>query len=293
MKFSIVITTLNEAATLTEFISRIDQAFKKTNDDYELIFIDDSSKDASTDIILDHRKNNPRIKLIEMSRQFGRHLCYYAGFKYATGDAAITMDSDLQDPPELIPELIEYFKKEKADVVHTVMTKREGESKLKLLLTSLSYKILNRICYVSMPEHAGLFKVFSKNIMDGIRAFSEPDPYFKGIINWLGYKQVYYPFVRQGRHAGKTKFSLLGKRPYIDFIKAMTSFSYFPLYLPSLLLILAFFLLGSKLFPYFFLFSILASLAIISLYLIQIHASSRKRPLYIIKRMVGFETTQD
>lgn len=291
MKFSIIITTLNEAATLEEFIRRIDLAFQKTNDDYELIFVDDHSHDGSQEIILNHRTNNPRIKLIEMSRQFGRHMCYYAGFKHATGDAAITMDSDLQDPPELIPELISLLKKEKADVVHTVMKKREGESKLKLILTAISYKILNRICSVPMPENAGLYKVMSKNIMDGIRQFEEADPYFKGIINWLGFKQVYFPFVREGRLSGKTKFSLLGPRPYIDFIKAMTSFSYIPLYIPTILLgaSIPITLIGSHHFTLIFLLmAILVSVATMSLYLIQIHDNSRKRPLYIIKRMVGF-----
>lgn len=291
MKFSIIITTLNEAETLEEFIRRIDLAFKKTSDDYELIFVDDSSHDGSQEIILNHRTNNPRIKLIEMSRQFGRHMCYYAGFKHATGDAAITMDSDLQDPPELIPELISLFKKEKADVVHTVMKKREGESKLKLILTAISYKILNRICSTPMPENAGLYKVMSKNIMDGIRQFEEADPYFKGIINWLGFKQVYYPFVREGRLSGKTKFSLLGPRPYVDFIKALTSFSYVPLYMPTIFLVasIPIVLTGSTTFTLtFLLLAILTSVATISLYLIQIHENNRKRPLYIIKQIIGF-----
>jgi glycosyltransferase involved in cell wall biosynthesis len=298
MKFSIIITTLNEVDTIDEFIRRIDSAFAQIDDDYELIFIDDCSTDGSQDKIINHSIANPKIKLIEMSRRFGRHNCYHAGFKFASGDAAIIMDSDLQDPPELIPELIAFFKQENADVVHTIMQKREKESVFKLFLTSISYKILNHICYIKMPANAGQFKVISKSVIEELEKMGEHDTYYKGLINWVGFNQVEYPFIRQGRSAGATKFSLWGMRPYSDLIKAITSFSYLPLYLPliatllsSILLIMSF-ISNDELFIIrlivFFLFFILMILAFISLYLVQVHASTRARPLYIIKRKFGF-----
>ena len=158
---SIVFSFKNEEKNLKELISRVDNTFKKIeNYKYELIFVNDDSNDSS-EKILEELQDSYRIKIINMSRTFGVGPCVLAGFKHASGDCIIYLDSDLQDPPEIIPKLLTKFE-EGHDVVHTVREKRLGESGAKLFFTKLAYKTINKLSEIDLPIEAGDFKLISK-----------------------------------------------------------------------------------------------------------------------------------
>lgn len=158
---SYVFSFKNEEKNLEELIQRVDNSVKKLNNyDYELIFVNDASNDNSEKILLDLQKKYP-ITIINMSRTFGVGPCVLAGFKQAKGDCIIYMDSDLQDPPELLDKLIKEYENG-AEVVHTVRTKRLGESKFKLLITKIAYKIINFLSDINLPTEAGDYKLISK-----------------------------------------------------------------------------------------------------------------------------------
>ncbi|WP_127717708.1 glycosyltransferase family 2 protein [Halobacteriovorax sp. HLS] len=314
MLISIIATSMNEFDTIDEFISRVDKSFENIEHEheYEIIFIDDRSTDGSLSKIENYCSKDSRIKLILMSRNFGRHECFFAGFEASKGDAVVTLDSDLQDPPELIPRLLDQMISQKSDVVHSIMKSRAGESSLKLFLTSVSYSILKKTCTPSMPVNSGYFKISSRRVVDEIIKIGEVDSYFKGFFTWVGFNQSYLEYDREARSAGETQFSIFGHRPYKDFLKAVTSYSYMPLYLITVLtlmitlisiLIGIFNLISNGIHKYI---SIIVSdvrvgvillmgsaicfiLSIIGLYLIQIHSSTRGRPRYIVEKSINLE----
>ena len=156
--------------------------------------------------------------------------CVLAGFKKAKGDVIIYMDSDLQDPPEIIDELINKHK-EGYEVVHTVRKKRFGESLYKIFLTKIAYKLINLFSDIELLENAGDFKLISKNALHEILKIQDVDPYLRGLSVWVGYKQSYVSYERQPRLFGKSKFTFLNNlNPYKEFIRGITPFSLVPLY---------------------------------------------------------------
>lgn len=152
-----------------------------------------------------------------------------AGFSYAKGNVIITLDADLQDPPELIPELIKKWK-EGADVVHTVRKKRLGETKTKIFLTKIAYKIINFVSEIKLMENAGNFKLISRKALNEILKLKERDPYVRGLAGWIGFKHDYVYYVREKRVKGKTHFPFLRNMgPFMEFISGVISFSILPL----------------------------------------------------------------
>ncbi len=229
MFVSLVISFKNEEKNLNELIKRCVKVIEK-NDQYEIIFVDDASTDKSLEVLLNHRKENKNIKIITTSRTFGVSPCVLAGFKKAKGDVVIYMDSDLQDPPEIIDELINKHK-EGYEVVHTVRKKRFGESLYKIFLTKIAYKLINLFSDIELLENAGDFKLISKNALHEILKIQDVDPYLRGLSVWVGYKQSYVSYERQPRLFGKSKFTFLNNlNPYKEFIRGITSFSLVPLY---------------------------------------------------------------
>jgi len=174
------------------------------------------------------------IKIINMSRTFGVGPCVLAGFREAKGDAVIYMDSDLQDPPEIIPELIREHEKG-AEIVHTVRTKRYGESSFKMLITKFAYKIINYLSDIPLPTEAGDFKLISRIALNKILSQNEFRPYIRGLSVWVGYKQSFVKYERQSRSDGESKFPLYSNGPITEFISGVTSYSLKPLYLGVLL----------------------------------------------------------
>tara|TARA_B110000971_G_C19997358_1_gene495019 strand:+ start:952 stop:1884 length:933 start_codon:yes stop_codon:yes gene_type:complete len=227
---SIIFSFRNEEGNIKELIKRVSNTLKNLeNWEYEIIFVNDDSTDNSEKILLELQKSNP-IKIINMSRNFGVDPCVIAGFKNAKGDAIVYLHADLQDPPEIIPKLIEKYE-EGNDVVHTVRTKRHGESKFRMFLTKIAYHIIHNVSDLNLPVEAGDYKLISRRALDKILKQNEFRPYVRGLSIWVGYKQEFVKYEREARGSGETKMPLLSSGPVTDFINGVTSYSLKPLYL--------------------------------------------------------------
>ena len=300
---SFVFSFKNEEKNLEELIKRIHESVNKLkNYKYELIFVNDASTDNSEKTLEKLQKSFP-ITLINMSRTFGVGPCVLAGFKHASGDCIVYMDSDLQDPPEILKQLIGEYENG-ADVVHTIRTDRLGESKFKLLITKVAYKIINFLSDIKLPVEAGDFKLISRKALTKILEQKEFRPYIRGLSVWVGFKQAHVNYVRDARFSGDTKFPLLSAGPVTQFISGVTAYSLKPLYFGILLgivsilfsIILIFYALYMKFTNIavpgtagiiitisFFAGIILLTLGIIGIYLARIFEEVRGRDSYVIK----------
>ena len=302
---SFVFSFKNEENNLEELIKRVDTSVKKLkNYNYELIFVNDDSDDNSAQILENLQKTFP-ITLINMSRTFGVGPCVLAGFNHTKGDCVVYMDSDLQDPPELLDKLINKYENG-ADVVHTVRTERLGETKIKLLLTKIAYKLINFLSDINLPSEAGDFKLISKKALSKILDQKESRPYIRGLSVWVGFKQAYVEYVRKPRHEGKTKFPLFSAGPISQFINGVTAYSLKPLYFgiilgmisivfSILLIFYAFYMkftnlavpgtAGIIITISFFSGIILLTIGITGLYIARIFEEVRGRDAYVIKNI--------
>ena len=302
---SFVFSFKNEENNLEELIKRVDSSVKKLkNYNYELIFVNDDSDDNSAKILENLQKTFP-ITLINMSRTFGVGPCVLAGFNHAKGDCVVYMDSDLQDPPELLDKLINKYENG-ADVVHTVRTERLGETKIKLLLTKIAYKLINFLSDINLPSEAGDFKLISKKALSKILDQKESRPYIRGLSVWVGFKQAYVEYVRKPRHEGKTKFPLFSAGPISQFVNGVTAYSLKPLYFgiilgmisivfSILLIFYAFYMkftnlavpgtAGIIITISFFSGIILLTIGITGLYIARIFEEVRGRDAYVIKNI--------
>jgi len=300
---SIIFSFKNEEKNLDELIKRIQTTFSKIDScKYELIFVNDCSDDKSEKILLDLQKSNP-IKIINMTRTFGVGPCVLAGFREAKGDAIIYMDSDLQDPPEIIPDLISEYEKG-SEIVHTVRTKRHGESFFKMLITKMAYRIINYLSEIPLPTEAGDFKLISRTALKKILLQNEFRPYIRGLSIWVGYKQSFVKYERDPRADGESKFPLFSKGPITEFISGITSYSLKPLYLGVVLgfislifsIVLILYALYSKFSGVaapgstgiiitisFFSGILLFTMGIIGIYLARIFEQTKGRDQYVIK----------
>ena len=300
---SFVFSFKNEEKNLEELVKRVDDSVKKLpNYEYELIFVNDASEDNSEKLLENLQKKFP-ITLINMSRTFGVGPCVLAGFKHTNGDCIVYMDSDLQDPPEILEKLIQEYEKG-AEIVHTVRTKRLGESKFKLFITKIAYKIINFLSDINLPTEAGDFKLISKKALNKILDQKEFRPYIRGLSVWVGFKQAYVEYIRDARNEGNTKFPLLSAGPVTQFISGVTAYSIKPLYFGIILgmvsiifsIILIFYALYMKYVDIavpgtagiiitvsFFSGIILLTLGITGIYIARIFEEVRGRDSYIIK----------
>lgn len=232
---SIIFSFRNEELVLEELIARTERVFQTLPYEYELLFVNDASTDRSMEILLAARKRNPRIRILEMSRRFGVAPCFMAGFDHARGDAAIMLDSDLQDPPELIPQLLTKWK-EGARVVHTVRTKRKGESFLRLAVTALGYRIWKLLIPVDLILDSGDFRLLSKEAVRETVKHRDQNPFFRGITRSLGGKQDIVFYERDKRYAGKTHFSMIfSAEPLKQFLSVIISYRIRKLSIPDML----------------------------------------------------------
>lgn len=302
---SIVISFRNEAEVFPELFRRLEAALGSLPNDYEVILVDDDSTDDSLKILAEQARRNPRFKGITMSRRFGHEPCLRAGLEHASGDAVITMDADLQDPPELLPELVGRWR-DGADVVITTRTRRLGENPFKMWLTRMAYKIIWLIADVKPPENSGEFRLFGRRALDELLKLKETHPYMRGLVRWIGLRQETIYYERKARAEGTTHFSLLSSlNPYRTFIMALTSFSAAPVYLVMLaglaatlaslagLAVIAIAgLNGAAAWPWFVLLlwgSLMFSLGWIGIYVTRIFNEVRGRPPYIIRATIGFD----
>jgi len=231
-KIAIVIPAYNEEDNVEIAYKRLKEVLDSTNYDYELIFVDDGSKDNTLSKLLELYEKDKKVKVISLSRNFGKEIALSAGLDYADADAVIPFDVDLQDPPEVIPKLIAKFE-EGYDVVNAVRIKREGETFFKRFTSKAFYKIINILSDIEIPQDAGDFRLISKAALNAVKQIRERKRFMKGIFAWVGFKTTSVYYERAPRHAGKTKWNYL---KLIDLaIEGITSFSIAPLRLASLL----------------------------------------------------------
>jgi glycosyltransferase involved in cell wall biosynthesis len=296
---SVVLSFRNEAANIPTLVSRLQKMFAGTRLDYELLFVNDDSTDASLQLLLRERERDPRVKILNMSRRFGVAEGVLAGLAASRGDAVVYMDADLQDPPEVIPGLIEHWRAG-ADVVHTVRTRRKGESPLKMKATRLAYRIIQLGSAIELPIDAGDFKLLSRAAVEHLLRLRESDPYLRGLVVWLGFTQVFVPYERDARHAGRTHFPFFSKNPWKTFVIGMTSFSFLPIYAclalaaSGLAAALLFLLVSQPLLALltFFWATTLAAIGGIGIYILRIYKDARGRPPYILKSTIGVDNPQ-
>lgn len=298
---SIILPIYNEYEGLPSFVESLEIELAKVEERYEIIFVNDGSKDRSLELIKHYCSINESFKFIDLSRNFGHQIAVTAGIDYANGDEIVLMDADGQDPPRVILELLSKMK-EGYDVVYAKRIKRQEETFLKKTTASFFYKILNKITSIEIPVDTGDFRIMNRKIIDGLKRMPEKQRYLRGQIAWLGYRQTSVSYERQGRMAGTTGYT------YSKMIRlaldAITSFSNLPLRLATIsgfvCALIGFFLIIYTLYSRFilkvfepgwsslmitivFLGGIqLMGIGIIGEYISRINDNVKNRPLYLI-----------
>lgn len=228
---SVVVPVYNEAEVIGEMYRRLTQVASTLPDlEYELVVVDDGSRDQSYAALVSLARVDPRLRVLKLSRNFGHQTAITAGIDVARGDAVVVIDADLQDPPEVIPEMVQRWR-EGFDVVYGVRHKRAGETMMKLATASVFYRMLHRMTNISIPVDAGDFRLMSRRAADQLRAMREKDRFVRGLISWIGFRQASVAYHREARFAGTTKYPL---RKMLKFaVDGLTSFSTLPLKLAT------------------------------------------------------------
>ena len=228
--FSVVGPVFDEVETLREFYDRVQAAMDAIGETWELVLVDDGSTDGSSDVIRDLAFEDIRVRPVLFSRNFGHQIAVTAGMDYSRGQAVVTIDTDLQDPPELIAELAEKWR-EGYEVVYAVRTEREGESWFKRATAAVFYRVINRITEVDIPLDAGDFRLLDRKVVEALKKMREHHRFPRAMPAWVGFKQIGVDYKRSARQAGETK------SPFRNMLRlainAVTGFSYFPLQLAT------------------------------------------------------------
>lgn len=303
---SIVVPVFNEEESLSELYRRIAAVMKHLLLPFELIFVDDGSTDRSLDIMLEFSEKDKSIKIIQLSRNFGHQIAIIAGLDHARGDAVITMDSDLQHPPELIGKLIEKWQ-EGYEVVYTCRDQTQDAGLFKRFTSHGFYMLINRLAEVNISPGTADFRLLDRSIVQTLQAFRERSIFLRGIINWVGYRQAVIRYRADARYRGESKYSLLKMLRFAT--NGITSFSSVPLYISAFLgviISMCSFLYGaiviylrlftdravegwtSVMVALLFLGGIhLMTLGIVGIYLGQVYNEVKGRPRYLLRRIYG------
>jgi len=309
IRYSLIIPVFNEEAVLPVLLHRLDTLLDELDAPAEAIFVDDGSRDASGIVLQAKAKDDRRYRYIGLSRNFGHQIAISAGMDAASGEAVIVMDADLQDPPEVIHQMIARWR-EGFDVVYARRLSREGDGAFKRISANLFYRLLAQISSVDIPRDVGDFRLIDRKVLDAFRAMPERDRFVRGMFAWLGFRQTEVAFHRLPRAAGETKYPLL-KMVRLALSGAL-SFSDAPLRLaiwagfavsalallygayvalhwlagdPSLIagwsstIVVVSFLFGMN----------MIMTGIMGLYVGRIHAEVKRRPLYVVAKRAGFE----
>ncbi|HSF81559.1 MAG TPA: glycosyltransferase family 2 protein [Anaerolineales bacterium] len=301
-KISIVAPVFNEFESLQEFYRRVRESLETTEESWELILVDDGSTDGSGAMLSELAERDNHVRPVIFARNFGHQLAVTAGLDYARGSAVIIMDADLQDPPEVIPEMLEKWK-EGYEVVFAIREEREGESWFKLATASLFYRLIYRITDVDIPMDTGDFRLLDRKVVDVLSKMRERHRFLRGMSVWVGFNQTGVKYRRAARFAGATKY------PFRKMFKfawdAVTSFSYLPLQIAMYLGFIsagvsilaipvvaimrlagsqAFFGQATTLIAVLFLGGVqLISLGILGEYIGRLYDEAKGRPLYIVR----------
>ena len=207
-RISIIIPMYYEEEVAEECYSRLEKVLiNLKNYEYEIIFVNDGSKDKTLEILTNIAKQNENVKVISFSRNFGHQAAVTAGLRFVTGDVVLIIDADLQDPPELLPEMLKLWEQGN-EVIYGERKSREGESKFKLFTASMFYKTLNALSDVEIPKNTGDFRLVDRKVVDTINSMPEHNKFLRGLFSWVGYKQYAFKYERKERFAGETKYPL-------------------------------------------------------------------------------------
>lgn len=235
--YSIVVPLYNEELVVQETYRRLKSVMDSTKENYEILFVNDGSKDKTVNIVEGICRNDAKIKLINFSRNFGHQAAITAGMDMALGSAVVVIDADLQDPPEVILEMIKKWK-EGYEVVYGKRAKREGETFFKKFTAKAFYRLLKSMTTIDIPVDTGDFRLIDRKVCDALISLPEKNRYVRGLVSWVGYKQTCVEFVRQERFAGETKYPL--KKMMKLALDGITSLSYKPLVISGYLGLLTF-----------------------------------------------------
>ncbi len=310
-KVSIVIPMYYEEEVANECYEKVSEVLKGIGDkyDYEIIFVNDGSKDKTLEILEEISKKDEKAKIISFSRNFGHQAAVTAGLREVTGDAIVIIDADLQDPPELIPQMLELWEQGN-EVIYGKRKTRKGESAFKLLTAKMFYKTLNALSDVEIPKDTGDFRLVDRKVVDVINSLPEHNKFLRGLFSWVGFKQKAYEYERQERFAGKTKYPL--KKMLKLASDGIISFSSKPIKLVGALgiisIIISIIILIYALISYIFQLNNLSagwtsimvavtffagvqllSLWVISEYIGRIYDEAKGRPQYIIDKKINFD----
>ena len=309
MQLSIVVPVYKEERNVPEFLRQIRGVLAGLTDDYEIIFALDPSPDHTEEVILEARAGDPRVKLLRFSRRVGQPMATLAGLEYSRGDAAIVMDVDLQDPPELVHEMVAKWR-EGYDVVLPQRRQRTGEPWIKRLIAATGYKVIDKIADVRIPPNTGDFRLMSRRVVTEIVKLKESHGFLRGMVAVVGFRQVIIPFDRPPRHTGETNYNRFLGSLRIGFngifcfstyaLTLSTQLGFF-IAIASFLIALAYLVMKLCGFPFplgnptmviliLFLGGIqLISVGILGEYIGRIYEEVRARPKFIVDRAEGFK----
>ena len=310
VRYSLVLPIFNEEAVLPVLLQRIDRLLDALDGPAEAIFVDDGSRDTSAIFLRFKAKRDPRYRFIGLSRNFGHQPAITAGMDSARGQAIVVMDADLQDPPEVVLDMVAKWR-EGFDVVYARRVSREGESRFKLWTADAFYRLLSRMSDVEIPRNVGDFRLIDRKVLDAFRAMPEQDRFVRGMFAWLGFKQTAIEFERAAREAGVTKYNF--KRMARLAINALIGFSDAPLKLVVAtglgvsalsglygLYVMAQWARGDNLVSGWASTVLIVSLlggmnmlmtGVVGLYVGRIHGEVKRRPLYVVAEREGFGTS--
>jgi polyisoprenyl-phosphate glycosyltransferase len=305
---SVVIPCFNEEGNLQETHRRVTEAVSQTGIQYEVVYVDDGSHDRTPELLRQLQAEDGHVRVVYLSRNFGHQFAVTAGLAHAIGSAVIILDADLQDPPELILEMIRLWETG-YEVVYGVRTDREGETRFKLLTARLFYRLIHWLSETEIPLDTGDFRLLDRRVVDVIVAMPERDRFLRGMVSWAGYRQIGIPYRRAPRFAGETKYPL-GKMVRFAF-DGIVSFSVKPLRLSTLMgfifaglaLLAIVYALAMRLFTQrwvtgwtaliiailFLGGAQLISLGIIGEYVGRLYGEAKHRPLYLVRETLGMD----
>ena len=310
MLLSIVVPVFREEKNLPEFLRRIQPILDGVSPDYEIIFALDPSPDRTEDVILEARARDPRLKLLKFSRRVGQPMATLAGMEYSRGDAVIVMDVDLQDPPELILEMVARWR-EGFDVVLPQRRHRTGEPWIKKVVAATGYKVINKIADVKIPPNTGDFRLMSRRVVQEVVRLKESHGFLRGMVAVVGFRQCLIPFDRPQRFAGETNYNrFLGSLRigfngifcFSTYALSLSTLAGFAIASCSFLIALAYLVMKLAGFPFplgnptvviliLFMGGIqLISVGILGEYIGRIYEEVRARPKFIVERAEGFKS---
>jgi len=304
---SIVVPCFNEQECLAALHERLTKAASAAaGDDYEIVLVDDGSRDRTWPMMRELAAGDPRLVAVNLSRNHGHQLALTAGLDLCRGDKVLIIDADLQDPPELLPDMLQAMEREKADVVYGVRTVRSGETRFKRATAHAFYRMLARATEVDIPLDAGDFRLMSRRALDALLAMPEQARFIRGMVAWIGFKQIPFAYRRDERFAGTTKYPL---RKMIRFaLDALTGFSSAPLKLAShaglwlsvgsvllVLYILAGWLSGRAIPGWTSLMLVVVVIGAVQMFVLglmgeyigRLYSQAKQRPLYIVQEIAG------